>query len=92
MDPGFSGFLLAIGGHSTTNIARRQRLAFSSQVFLLNWKGSLPVSLGNSSQWPTTFGVLVVLLTMSFCAKPKYFPQLKQSGTYVLKDCRVICT
>ena len=38
------------------------------------------------------FGVPVVLLTMSFWAKPKYFPQLKQLGTYVLKDCRVFCT
>ena len=35
------------------------------------------------------FGVPMVLLTMSFWAEPKYFPQLKQSGTYVLKDCRL---
>ena len=33
------------------------------------------------------FGVSVVLLIMSFWTKPKYFPQLRQSGTYVLKDC-----
>ena len=30
LDPGFNGFLLAIGGHSNTKTARRQRLAFSS--------------------------------------------------------------
>ena len=35
------------------------------------------------------FGVPVVLITMSFWAEPKYFPRLKQSGTYVLKDCRL---
>ena len=33
------------------------------------------------------FGVPVVLLTMSFWVDPKYFPWLRQSGTYVLKDC-----
>ena len=38
------------------------------------------------------FGVLVVLLTMSFWAEPKYFPQLKQLGTYVLKEYRVVLT
>ena len=36
------------------------------------------------------FGVPMVLLTMSFWEKPKYFPQLKQLGNYVLKDCRVV--
>ena len=36
------------------------------------------------------FGVPVVLLTMSFWDEPKYFPRLKQSGTYVLKDCRFV--
>ena len=35
------------------------------------------------------FGVPMVLLTMSFWADPKYFPWLRQSGTYVLKDCKV---
>ena len=34
------------------------------------------------------FGIPVVLLTMNFWAEPKYFPQLRQSGTYVLKDCK----
>ena len=34
------------------------------------------------------FGVPVILLTMSFWAEPKYFPWLRQSGIYVLKDCR----
>ena len=37
------------------------------------------------------FGVPMVLLTMSFWENPKYFPQLKQSGTYVLNDCKVVC-
>ena len=32
------------------------------------------------------FGVPMVLLTMSFWDEPKYFPWLRQSGTYVLKD------
>ena len=32
------------------------------------------------------FGVPMVLLTMSFWAEPKYFPWLRQSGTYVLFD------
>ena len=36
------------------------------------------------------FGVPVVLLTMSFWAEPKYFPWLRQSVTYVLKDCRFL--
>ena len=31
------------------------------------------------------FGVPVVLLTMSLRAEPKYFPWLRQLGTYVLK-------
>ena len=35
------------------------------------------------------FGVPVVLLIMSFWENPKYFPYLKQSGTYVLKECKV---
>ena len=34
------------------------------------------------------FGVPMVLLTMSFWDEPKYFSWLRQSGTYVLKDCR----
>ena len=56
--PSFSGLLLATGGHSDTRTARRQRLACSSQVFLLNQKGSLLILLGNSFQWPTTLGFL----------------------------------
>ena len=35
------------------------------------------------------FGAPVVLLTMSFWVESKYFPDLQQSGTYVLKDCRL---
>ena len=35
------------------------------------------------------FRVPMVLLTMSFWEKPKYFPQLWKSRTYVLKDCRI---
>ena len=38
--------------------------------------GSLPISLGNSSA-ASYFGVLVVLLIMSFWAEPKYFPWLR---------------
>ena len=38
------------------------------------------------------FGVPMVLLTMSFWAEPLYFPWLNQSGTYVLKYYRVVCT
>ena len=34
------------------------------------------------------FGVPVVLLIMSFRVKPKYFPRLRQSRSYVLKDCK----
>ena len=48
----------AVGGHSTPNISRRQHLAFSSQAFILNRKGSFPVSLGSSSQQPATLGFL----------------------------------
>ena len=33
LDPGSNGLLLAIGGHSATKTARRQRLAFSSRAF-----------------------------------------------------------
>ena len=36
------------------------------------------------------FGVPVVLLTMIFWAEPKYFPRLRQSETYVLKDYRFL--
>ena len=36
------------------------------------------------------FGVPMVLLTMSFWAEPKYFPQLRKSRTYVLKYCKVL--
>ena len=36
------------------------------------------------------FGVLVVLLTMSFWVEPKYFPWIRQLGTYVLKDYRFL--
>ena len=87
MDPVFSGFLLAVGGHSATKAARRQYLALSSQEFLLNRWGSFPILLGKFLSAASYFGIPVVLLTMSFWDEPNYLSWLRQPGTYVLKVC-----
>ena len=76
-------------GYSATKTARRQRCIFPH--------GSASQSVGVvacfSLQFLSAanyFGVPVVLLTMSFRAEPKYFPWLRKSGTYVLKDCQIL--
>ena len=45
LDLDFNGFLLAVGGHSATKTARRQRLAFSSRAFYSIDGGRYPFRL-----------------------------------------------
>ena len=45
MDPGFNGFLLAVGGHSATKTAKRQCLDFSSWAFYSISGGRCPFRL-----------------------------------------------
>ena len=45
LDPGFNGFLLAVGGHSATKTSRRQHLAFSSRAFYSIGGGRCPFRL-----------------------------------------------
>ena len=90
MDPNFNGFLLAVGGHSATKIAKRQCLDFSSWAFSTQSVGVVAHFAWQFLSAASYFGVPVVLLTMSFWEEPKHFPWLRQSGTYVLKDCKCL--
>ena len=89
LDPSFSGFLLAFKWSLGHQDFQETALGFFLTGVLVN-------QFGNSHfvwkflSMASYFGVCVVLLTMSFRAEPKYFPWLRQSGTYVLKDCKYL--
>ena len=87
LDTGFNEFLLAVGGHSATKTARRQRLDFSSQECYSIGGGRCPFRLAIPLSSQLLWGSCGTPHN-EFLAKPKYFPWLRQSGTYVLKDYR----
>ena len=79
-------------GKTDNHLSTNDNSWVTSQVELVNRVGVVALFTWHVLSMASYFGVLVVLLTMNFWPKPKYLPQLKQSGTYVLKYCRVVCT